>query len=442
MKAHSSKHILAIATITVLIVIAVPKLIGLGIERATIGNVLALIPPEAESQFEIRRNELNSGWLSSSAQVEVVYTPLGTDSISMLIDFDINHGPLLPTPEGWKFGTAYAAIKPNIRNELFDLAIADLPFPIPEVSMDLFVGFDQSLRLGMEIAALNYAGAEGIIDFAGLIANLSTTQDQAANFILHMGELNATESRTKTNIVVSGLSLQITTEQMNDISAASSAKLSIPSISSSAPVPFAISNIAIDHGLLASQESAGQVEIYQHINIGEVTSEIPFRSMNWTVEAKQLNSELVRQYYRLLADLQNEMNSNSSTATVRINELKQNLILLSLQNPIELISFIKANAFEGDHNSDIRITWAGLPDLNNIEDINTDIAATIAALTVVVNVSLDFEALQRSQFSGMVEPYVQQGYATIDNGRVLLQASLQNSVLWVNGDEHRLDQFF
>ena len=59
-----------------------------------------------------------------------------------------------------------------------------------------------------------------------------------------------------------------------------------------------------------------------------------------------------------------------------------------------------------------------------------------------LDISLDLESILRSPLAGVVKPYVQQGYLTIANGRILVEASLQDSVLRVNGDKLLLEEFF
>jgi len=129
MKSLAVRISLAASVLIALSLVLMPKLIGANIERATIDNLIALIPPEAEGQFEIRRNEFNDGWFGSSTTIEVIYTPIGTDAIALSMDFDIDHGPLVQTEDGLALGLAYANIEPSIRNDLFDVAIADLSVP-------------------------------------------------------------------------------------------------------------------------------------------------------------------------------------------------------------------------------------------------------------------------------------------------------------------------
>jgi uncharacterized protein YdgA (DUF945 family) len=70
-----------------------------------------------------------------------------------------------------------------------------------------------------------------------------------------------------------------------------------------------------------------------------------------------------------------------------------------------------------------------------------EMSEVIAALEVEINVSLDMEAINRSPAAGMVDPYIQQGYISIDSGRLLLYISLANSELTINGEVTPLDQF-
>ena len=111
-----------------------------------------------------------------------------------------------------------------------------------------------------------------------------------------------------------------------------------------------------------------------------------------------------------------------------------------LQNPLEINNLIAANAFDGDHTADLRIEWTGLETLASLSEVDTN--AAIAAFDITLDISLDLESILRSPIAGLIDPYVQQGYLTISNGRVIIEASLQDSMLMVNGDQLPLDQFF
>jgi hypothetical protein len=440
MKSLAVKILLAVAVLILLALTLMPKVIGAGIERATIDNMLALIPPEAESQFEIRRNEFNDGWFSSSTTIEFIYTPIGAEATALTMDFDIDHGPLLQTDDGLSIGLAYAVIQPSIRNDLFDIAIAELSFPLPDITLNLLARFDQSMWVNMNVSALNFSDAAGEFNFSGLDANADVASDQSAYFSIQMGELSATENAANSNILISGMTVTSSTAQMNDILAESRATLTIPVVSSTLPLPFSVLDIGIDYGLQASSTKDNFSELYQTIHVASIESEIPVSSFSWLTEVKQVNNDLLHDYYRLLSELQNEINAGAETVSAHFTELGQELYLLAIQNPLELNNQIEANSYDGDHSAELRTLWTGLSALNTTEELN--INAAIAALNMTLDISLDLESILRSPLAGVIEPYVQQGYLTIANGRILIEANLQDSVLRVNGDELPLDQFF
>lgn len=424
----------------VLALALMPKVIGAGIERATIDNLIALIPPEAQSQFEIRRDEFNDGWFSSSTSIELIYTPIGTDAIALTMDFEIDHGPLLQTEDGLSIGLAYAVIEPSIRNELFDIAIADISFPLPDITLNLLARFDQSLWLNMNVSELSVSDTAGEFNFDGLDANVDVASDQSANFSIQMGELSATENAENSNVLIAGMTLTSSTTQLNDLLAESRATFAIPSVSSTLPLPFSVTDIGVDYGLLASPSLENFSEIYQAIRIANIESEVPINAFSWLSEIKQINNELLLDYYRLLSELQNEIDSDDDAVSAEFTELAQELYLLVLQNPLELNNRIEANSYGGDHTADLRALWLGVDTLNNAAEL--DMNKAITALNMTLEISLDLEAIMRSPLSGLVDPYVQQGYLTVANGRIMVEGSLQDGVLRVNGDELPLDQFF
>jgi hypothetical protein len=440
MQSRAVKVLLAVTVLILLALTLMPKVIGAGIERATIDSILTLIPPETEGQFEIRRNEFSDGWFSSSTTIEFIYKPIDTDAITLTMDFDIDHGPLLQTDDGLSIGLAYAVIQPSIRNDLFGIAIAELSFPLPDITLNLLARFDQSMWVNMNVSALNFSDAAGEFNFSGLDANVDLASDQSAYFSIQIGEVTATENAENSNFLISGMTVTSSTAQMNDILAESRATLTIPVVSSTLPLPFSVLDLGIDYGLQASSTKDNFSELYQTIHVANIESEIPVSSFSWLTEIKQVNNDLLHDYYRLLNELQNEINAGAETVPADFTELGQELYLLVIQNPLELNNQIEVNSYNGDHSAELRALWTGLSALNTAEEL--DINTAIAALNMTLDISLDLESILRSPLAGLIEPYVQQGYLTIANGRILIEADLQDSILRVNGDELPMDKFF
>ena len=63
-------------------------------------------------------------------------------------------------------------------------------------------------------------------------------------------------------------------------------------------------------------------------------------------------------------------------------------------------------------------------------------------MTIILEISLDEQAIMSSQFSELVEAFVQQNFLRMENDRILLSGSLENGALNVNGEDIPIDQFF
>jgi len=393
--------ILAAAALLALIALAVmPKVVGVGIEDATVTNLVDLLPLEARDQITITSKGFDGGWFSSSAVMDIAYSPLGAMlgalPITAQIILDIQHGPILFTPNGLEF----------------------------------------ALRVGLEVAPINYSDSQGHLLFDGLSGSFVSHGDNSVEFSLSVGKLEAQENGSTIGFTLSGIELTSATSQLNDALAPSSAILTIPRITSDTPYPFTVDGILVESRLQTSTAGAALTDIYQRLEVASIDSEFPLKSISWTSEINEIQNDLFQRYYDLLTNLQTKISSPSSPATAgtQMNRLSQGLMLVLVQNRLVFNNRIAANAYDGDHSFDLSISWNGLPELDNITGLNT--------LTVKLTLSLDLAAIMRSPAAEMVDPYVQQQYIRIDNGRILLNGSVEDGDLVLNGELIPLDQLF
>ena len=440
MKSHTFRLSLIVAVVAVLILTLSPKVIGIGIQSSTIDNILNLIPPEAESEFEITQQSLSSGWFQSESSLELVYTPIGSEAIALEFDLQIDHGPLLMTTDGPKFGLAYANITPHLRNNAFDLVVADLPFELPAIALDLIAGFDQSLLIELEVSPVNYSGADGEVVFGGLTSSFKSDSDLSADFEILMGQLRANENSARLNFNISGLEINTETEEISNVLAPSKASFHIPVIETSSPYPLRIANFSSNTSLSNLGGSNEQLSFEQSIVIKEISSNFPLNSFSWQIGLEELDAQALSLYYALLYELQVEMEKDEGSTSPAISRISQELLLITVKNALAFNNTLEANAYGGDHRANINIHWNGMPALNDVARM--DINEALEALSFDLDISLDLEAVMSSPLAEMVDPYVQQGYVQLDNGRVLIRASLQDSVLTLNDEETAVGQFF
>lgn len=432
--------LLALSVAIVLFFSLTPKIIGIGIRDATVNSLLELIPPETRGQLSINETQFENGWFRSTAQINVGYAALDLgDELSMVVEFDIVHGPFILTDDGPKFGLAHAIIKPGFNSAEITSALTQIPFELPSISIELFAAFDQSLAVTLEVAPVNYNESHARVSFAGMTGSLQANPDQSSEVLLSIGNLQAEDSDSQFEFNLAGLELQSSSSQMNDILAPSSTQLSVPAFSTTGAFELSLRDILINSQIRASSVAAA-LDISQDIRVATIESDFPLTSFSWASEVNQLQSQIIRSYYDLISNLQAQISANPGTAIDQSSFMDEQLGMIVLQNSLIFNNLIQANVYGGDHSIDLRINWAGLADINAIADL--DIAEVINAMTINLVVSLDERAVMGSQFAELVDPYVQQGYLRIENGSILLNGTLENGELRVNGEEIPLDQFF
>ena len=419
---------------------AAPKVIGSGVRDATMNGVLELLPPESRSQLQITETRFDSGWFSSQGELDIRYALLADqDDLAVKLVFDIAHGPLLFTPDGMQLGLAYAEITPSFNSPELTQAMTQLSINLPDLRLDMLADLDQTLRLSLNIDPFNYSDESGQVSFAGMTGSMVANPDLSANISLNMGALSAQQPSTQMGFSIAGLSLQSNTQQMNDMLAPSMAMLAIPAISSEAPIAFSLSNISADTQVQTSSAGPQQVDLRQGFRIGGIETEFPVASVNWTSQINEIRSDLIRSYYSMLAEIQNAMNANPSGATSSIEEYAEDMVMIAVQNSLVFNNLIEANAFEGDHSVEINIDWRGLPDVTDLETIEA--MEILEVFSFEIALSLDEAAIMQTPLAEMVDPYVELGYLRRESGRILMDATLSDAELTVNGETVGLEQF-
>ena len=161
------------------------------------------------------------------------------------------------------------------------------------------------------------------------------------------------------------------------------------------------------------------------------------------MELNELHSSVIRQYYDVLSEMQEQLTDVTASRTGDgdvIGDMLDQLGLVVLQNRLAINNYFTANAYGGDHSLDIELRWLGLPQVNSYEELT--MAAVIDALQLQIDLSLALEAVQQSPVAAMVEPYLQQGYITVNNNRIGMELSLSDRQLVLNGATTPLEQIF
>lgn len=438
------KLIAGMVLVLLLILGITPQIVGLSIEQSTVDSLLNMIPAEARSQVKITDQTIESSWFNSTASVSLSISPnigpVSTELLTLQLEFDISHGPLLFTDQGMEIGLAYAKIRPILDSNMARAALSEAPFELPEITIELRTGFSQSVEINLIVDPVSYSDPEAQMSFDGLHASFAAHSNQSAEFRMTTGRFQANIPASNVEFDLSGLELSSTTQQMGDLLAPSSASLRLPSLSSQGAVDVLLTDLIIESRIQRSSAGPNQTDLHQSIAIANIESEFPLASFAWNAEINEIHDDLFDHYYQLITDLQTQIGANPGTINTDINQLSQEIGLILIQNSLVFGNTVEANAYGGDHSVEMTLAWKGLPDLTEIARL--DINQAIDALDISLKISLDLEAILRSPAADFVDPYVQEGYIELDGGKILLDAFLRDGELNVNGSFIAIDQFF
>ena len=433
--------LLVLSIAFVLIFVVTPKIIGLGIRDAATTSLINLVPPESRGQVSVTHTQFDIGWFHTAATVDIDLTSPGfSESLDIRLNIDIQHGPFLLTDEGPRIGLIYANIDPGFSSSELIQTLAEIPFELPSVEITLLAGLNQSLRVDLNIAPVNYNQNGTNLIFTGVDGNLTANTDNSASLNVSVGNIIAHDSNSQLSFNLAGIEIKSYTTQMNDLLAPSTIFLAIPTISSTGPFPFNLTNLSSNSRMQASTIPQA-IDIFQNIQVGNIESELPVQSLNWTTELNEVQNKLFKGYYEIIRTIQSQVSSNNlNAAMAEATALGGDMALLLVQNSLVLNNIVEANVYGGEHSVDLSIDWKGIPDRVDLNE--SQLEEIVVALAIQLKISLDQQAIMSSQFAELVGPYVKQGYLLVENGRILFSASLQNGKLTVNGEEAPLDQFF
>ncbi|MEX0618936.1 MAG: DUF945 family protein [Pseudohongiellaceae bacterium] len=441
MKINSRNFIVALVTIIVVIaLLVVPGIIGGSIHSATVDSVIELVPPPEQSQVRVTGSAFQRGWFNSTAQLQVEFLPLlemTAEPVTLLLDMDIRHGPVLFTREGLKWGLASADITPTLGGPGAEELRAEIPTdtPLPVLDGYMLAGFDQTLMLGVTLGAYEYSDVQGSIQFGGLDGSITFVGDSLRGFLVETGQLSLDVASEPFDLQIAPSRAESRFEASDQLVAPVSGSMEIPSISSTMPARLSITGMVMESSLNYSSPQQEQLAARHSIHIDNVEGVVPLSTFSWRTELNDIDRELAEGYYLLAENLGN-VNSQGFGTDVLISNMESNL----LQNPMELISRLQTNAYDGEHRVSIQVNWAGIAGARRFDNVPP--AELFEALTASVELDVDEMAMGRSPLAGMVTPYIREGILVPENGRILIRGDLHNGTLVVNEQEFPLGDMF
>jgi hypothetical protein len=354
------------------------------------------------------------------------------------LNLAIDHGPLLFTSQGLRWGIAWADIDPALATD----GMGEFEFSGTVVSTDplfyLLARFDNSMELGVDLERLTVSSTEGSLRVAGLQGQANVEADRSVISTIGMEEF----SLVATNIFDLSIHNMKGNGFESDVTRFASpvqSSMTIERIASTAPLPAVASAISAEYNVADNAGEAGYLDLAQLLRIGGIEWDLPLQNFDWRFELNHLSEALLENYAELIRQSQLTGAPNQAQNSANLAALGQDFVLQLAREEFQLGFALNANAFDGDHSVALGIDWAGLPALGRLEELAPDTA--LAAVRGTLAVTTDQAAIMNSPFAQAVLEYQQQGLLTIENGRVQLEATLADGELTVNGESIPLDQF-
>ncbi|MDX1492114.1 MAG: DUF945 family protein [Pseudohongiellaceae bacterium] len=417
---------IGIVLVALVLTFVTPKVLGLIMAGSDPQRRLQELSGQSELELE-----LESGWFQRSGTVVIknpVYGGIRFEGHEFRADMKIHHGPLFLTPEGPRFGLARIelvpfALDPQINGIFQSLNInADTP-------LLAWLKTDGSLQIELPTRQIQSTDSFDFYGKATLFAQLKLVQDGSAELAFNMSD--ASISSNEVTIEGGNISLNSSSTNFAQPAFSGSATLEVNDLRITSLDSLTIDRISLDY--IAFQEAEGQSYSAMHVlgveNI--VATDAPVNNFTWQMELQNIDPQLANVYSRMT-----QLNSAvgvGQMANAQMQELRrlsEEAALIAVQNPINLQSSLSMDAYDGHHEAQLVIDWPGLPTVTQYAAM--PFGEIIATLNATLNMESDAEAIIKTPFGITAQNYMQMGMLPVNQGKVTLNASLNDGTLNIN----------
>ena len=169
--------------------------------------------------------------------------------------------------------------------------------------------------------------------------------------------------------------------------------------------------------------SDGKINTVQDINIESISSIFPLSNASYRMELNGLNPEALKAWREFQADMDLETASQEDFKEILGQFLEEGL---EFNNQFDILLFEKPAKF------DLDITYVGPPNGTSIKDF-ADPTEALSAIEAKLYAEVDEQTIAAFDPSQSVNIYVEAGFVTSKNGKLVLQAELKDSEFFLNG---------
>ncbi len=420
------KIVVVLVGFLVVAAVAAPKLVGdvaQDVYRQSIDNY-----PWDKTQVIVEHRAYEKSWFSSAAvtafEIELGLPNMKT--VTWVTTSHVQHGPVLFTDDGVKFGYAYIETKntfeglPQEAQDFLDIHLGS-----DGIQMTSLIDFKQLSHDTFNIKSFTIAKDKVTATFGGFILAGTTPLDYSAM----KGEMKFPASEIiaeKGRVYIADAAGSYNQHIYKNMMMLGDASISFPLLeATSAQGNVKLEGLSVD---IYSGEKDGKLNLFESFKVKSIQAPVPLTALQYDMEIKQVSIEAIEAWTDLFAQRQGQ-----ETEALSEEQIRQ-LVDIILQEGLALNQLLKVDGMGGSAMVDWDVKFVGFPDGKSAFDFQ-DKERLLEALDMHLLIEVDEKVVNATPFSAMIAPYIQQGVVSKQGDKLVVDITLVQGITTVNGQE-------
>jgi len=421
------KKIIGVLALVVVLGLIAPKFVGDKAHQAFQQSMEKQII--AQSSLVIQKNSYKQSWFASESDVKLQLA-LGDedlDAIRWHINSHIQHGPLMWTNAGLKWGTAYVDSTLNVTGLPEALQqFADEKLGRDAITATSLIDFQQVLHDTLSLKPFHIEAEKVTANIGGIQLNstdaidLSSMQGQAK--ILASNLYSAELSLTMTDALVN-----YDYKLWQDDIMLGTSSFTLPQFkAATAQGNFVFNDVTINTEQHGNQQ--GKLELSESIDVKVIEAPLPVTALRYDIAVHQLDPQVLTQFDAVQKSMQGSVANNTPPLQ---NEALRKFLTTLFQNDLSVNQKLVIAALGGSLNIQADASYVGLADGQQLVDV-LGTETLLQALDIHIVANVDKSVVEKLPFGGMVGVLVGQGIVNISGDKVTTDIKLAKGALTVN----------
>lgn len=434
--------------ITIGVLLSFPMVSGIKLKEAYLQRIGSM--PQ-QPGITLHNESYERGWFRSTAVIRVELDlaqltgepSLADKPLDLLVRSDFHHGPVLLTDMGLRFGLGYGSLSFS-GSEMKDAekVLTEWMAAAP-LTIRTLINFDQSAHTELNIEPYASDQGDDHIRFGGISATLMSDGS--------LTHFDGTLVVNASSILTTGFALNLgessgsmSYQGDNPYTMVGETVFNIPSLSvTGKDMSMVLQGVNLNGG---TQLNQGKLDYFQTVEIENIESQLPVTAGSWHLEFTGISPEGLEAWSDFTTEMQAQFQTGALAQddtgepqlTPEMEARLEQVVNQLLQPGLGFSQRLSVKALGETHNADMELSYIGLPAGGSLLHVANP-KDYIPAFKGGINVLLHEQAIMDSPMADTVMPLVQQGLLLPKEGKLVLEARLEQGELLLNGSPVPLD---